>query len=197
MGHPSFWWCRQSTWILRWEPLALPRTPLPQDDGVLEGECGDSTTHPKVSRGLLRSSFQIVILNGGTDSRASSLPQSKDPEVAGVCSCFREGFPPRTRSEQSSCRELPSISCRVPADAGSLDSVRSSASGRFSPLGMTECRRVQKHARSRPSAVEFLGSHLSQRARKMGQPSFMVVSAKYIDPSLGVLGFATDSAVSG
>jgi len=28
------WWCLQSAWILRWESLALPRTPLPQDDGV-------------------------------------------------------------------------------------------------------------------------------------------------------------------
>ena len=31
----------------------------------------------------------------------------------------------------------------------------------------------------------------------MGHPSFMVVSAKCMDPSLGVLGFAKDSAASG
>ena len=33
--------------------------------------------------------------------------------------------------------------------------------------------------------MEFRRSHLSQRARKMGHPSFMVVSAKYIDPAFG------------
>jgi len=34
MGHLSFMYCRRSAEILRWESLALPRTPLPQDDGV-------------------------------------------------------------------------------------------------------------------------------------------------------------------
>jgi hypothetical protein len=32
--HPRFWCCLQSAEILRWESLALPRTPLPQDDGA-------------------------------------------------------------------------------------------------------------------------------------------------------------------
>jgi len=44
MGHPSFIRCPRRAEILRWESLALPRTPLPQDDVNFPTLTSKSTT---------------------------------------------------------------------------------------------------------------------------------------------------------
>src|ERR1700733_16098701 len=43
-GTPRLWWCRRSAEILRWQSLALPRTPLPQDDVNFPTLASKSTT---------------------------------------------------------------------------------------------------------------------------------------------------------
>jgi hypothetical protein len=86
------------------------------------------------------------------------------------------------------------IPCRASADAGSLDCVRSSAGGRFF---FARDDRVLVRSTMECVSRGVRRSHLSQRARKMGHPSFVVVLAECRDPSLGALGFAKDSAASG
>ena len=49
---------------------------------------------------MLLSYFQSVILSGGNGLARESFLESKDPEYPGVCSCSREAFPLRTRSDK-------------------------------------------------------------------------------------------------
>src|SRR5580698_8925449 len=52
-GTPRFWWCLRSTEILRWESLALPRTPLPQDGGgVMKARVGHPTRQDHAQNSL-------------------------------------------------------------------------------------------------------------------------------------------------
>jgi hypothetical protein len=163
-GTPRLRWCRQSAWILRWEFLALPRTPLPQDDSVLGCECGDSTTHLKVRPWFVAFLFSNFHLE---QSRKTPRPRRLLLLPTGV---------PTTHSfGQSSCREFPSVSCRYRQTRGPSTAQDRPRADDLSPLGMTEYRETDADA----------------------HPSFAVVPAKCRDPSLGVLGFAKDSAASG
>ena len=88
-GTPRLWWGRRSTEILCWKSLALPRTPLPQDDSVSRANAAIRQLIRRLGRGLLRSSFQIFILS-----------RAEKPRCPGVCSCSRQAFLPRTRSDR-------------------------------------------------------------------------------------------------
>src|SRR5580658_5245394 len=75
------------------------------------------------------------------------------------------------------------ISYWASADAGSLDCARSSAGGRFF---FARDDRVLVRSTMECVSRGVRRSHLSQRTRKMGHPSFLVLQSAG-DPSLGVL----------
>jgi hypothetical protein len=78
---PRLRWCLRSTEILRWESLALPRTPLSQDDGHGWAKTVVRQLIRRQGRGLLLSYFQSVILSGGNGLAREFVPGVERPRV--------------------------------------------------------------------------------------------------------------------
>jgi hypothetical protein len=64
------WWKTRSAEILRWESLALPRTPLPQDDG---GGAGFAVPVCQILVGIPFGAIWFASTQGSFDCVASSL----------------------------------------------------------------------------------------------------------------------------
>jgi len=135
------------------------------------------------------------------DSLASRFTESKDR----VSACAAVNAERRSRHALAgvTCGKNPFDLLPVLADAGSLDYARSSASGRsFSARDDRVEEEIDSLGFANDSATAG-GSSLGNIAEfpkkdaKDGAPLVSGLPAECRDPSLGVLGFAKDSAASG
>jgi hypothetical protein len=86
-GIPRLWWCQQSAGILRWESLALPRTPLSQDDSVSGANAAIRQLTRDDAVRLLVSSFQSCHLERRERARSRVCSRSGKPAI-----CPRDGL---------------------------------------------------------------------------------------------------------
>jgi len=147
-GTPRLWLSRQSAGILRWESLALPRTPLSQDDGHGWAKTVVRQLIRRRGLGLLLSYFQSCHRERRERTRARVRSWSRKTPSTPASALAPERHSRCALVRTSSQAELPSISLRVPADAGPSTAQDRPRAGDLSPLGMTEWRRGQDNRAS-------------------------------------------------